>query len=953
MAAARRSSLLVERGVTRREAEVLAALAERSTNADIAARLYLSERTVESHVASLLRKLGARNRVELGDLARDVTAQDAAPTTRLPAPLELLVESSSFVGRSEELTHLRTLWDRAVGGSLLVGIVAGEAGMGKSRLVAELAAEVHRGGAQVMWGGCFEDVQTPYQPFVQAISADATALTDAELRRRTAGAGQHLAVIVPELASLTGPTIAQALDPGSVQAQVFNALHGYLVRSADVAPVLLVIEDVHWATGTTLGALRHIARMSGHAPALVLVTTRDQTPDVHAELALVLADLGRLASVGRVDLAGLPERDVAALLDSLGARVDPASVRADTGGNPLLVREVASAIGGTGSLPGLLARRYALLDPHDLAVLDVAAVIGHEFDADLLATAVRYPLPVVLESIERAEAAGIVTRAPGAPGQFSFVHALFRASRYDGIPDNRRAELHHQIVGALRERADDDRVLPELARHASMAASDGDGGETFGSLAGSAGLAERARRSLRDAGDRALALNDFAAASAAYEGALRLWPAADPERPAVLLGLGRAVFSAERRGSEVLAEARDGMLAAGDSAGAAEAEMMLGELEWIASRWDAASVHFDRAAAHVADQPATPQTARVIVDLAKFRLIAGDHQAARAHGARAVEMARTLGSPALEADVLATIGPSRVTDGDLGGIADLETAIALAERIDSPVVGRAYANLSYVRGIMGDLRENHRWRSKAREAAERFGLTDLARWADAHDTEYDFHVGRWDDALAGAEAFIAGAESSAHYLVTVCLRVRARVRLGRGNQIGALADAAAAVEFARGAGHPSNLLVALPFHARCLHECGRAADADASITEALKSAAGNEHLLEPIETAIVLVGLGRESEWSDVAARITFPSLRADVSVLIAGDRLERAADGLDELGYRSAGAYLRLTAARRLSAQGRRGAALGQLRRALAFHRGAGATAYVQQGERLLAAVG
>ena len=153
MAVEQRSSSLAQRGVTRREAEVLGALAERLTNAEIAERLYLSERTVESHVSSLLRKLGADNRVELGDVAKDVLAGVA--TTRpapLPAPLALLADAGPFVGRREELDQLRRTWHRAVEGRLLVGVVTGEAGVGKSRLVAEVAAEVYGAGASVALG---------------------------------------------------------------------------------------------------------------------------------------------------------------------------------------------------------------------------------------------------------------------------------------------------------------------------------------------------------------------------------------------------------------------------------------------------------------------------------------------------------------------------------------------------------------------------------------------------------------------------------------------------------------------------------------------------------------------------------------------------------------------------------------------------------------------------------
>ena len=385
-----RSSLLAQRRVTRREAEVLDALTERLSNAEIATRLYLSERTVESHVSSLLRKLEAGNRVELGDLAREARA-DRRPErpSPLPAPLALLADPAHFVGRDPDLAQLRRLWHRAEEGHLLVGLVAGEAGIGKTRLVAELAAQVHAAGNQVLLGSCFQDLRVPYEPFIQAISADIAIQSTAETRRRAAGSANRLAWLMPELGvpgHVSAPDVA--VDPASAQAELFAGLHGYLARAADTAPLLVVIEDVQWATTTTLGAIRHLARVSGHAPVLVVVTTRSGPPDLDADLDLFLADLRRLPAVHSVDLAGLSEPDVTALIDLLGGDRDASAVHAATGGNPLLVAE---AVGGPasrmGPLRALLTRRYALIDQDDLAVLDLAAVSGPEFDADLLSAA--------------------------------------------------------------------------------------------------------------------------------------------------------------------------------------------------------------------------------------------------------------------------------------------------------------------------------------------------------------------------------------------------------------------------------------------------------------------------------------------------------------------------------------------------------------------------------------
>ena len=152
-------------GVTAREAEVLAAVGERLTNAEIASRLFVSPRTVETHIAALLRKLGAANRRELAGIWQTSTRADVPRSQQaLPPALELLADPATYVGRSDERSQLRELWRRAEQGKLLVAVVLGEAGMGKSRIAAELALEVHADGGQVRLGSCLEESASRTSP---------------------------------------------------------------------------------------------------------------------------------------------------------------------------------------------------------------------------------------------------------------------------------------------------------------------------------------------------------------------------------------------------------------------------------------------------------------------------------------------------------------------------------------------------------------------------------------------------------------------------------------------------------------------------------------------------------------------------------------------------------------------------------------------------------------------
>ena len=191
-------------GLTRREAEVLETLGERLSNAEIAARLYVSVRTVESHVGSLMRKFGVTRRRELSEIWATSRPLAAPLESQLPPALQLLADPATFVGRGPEQTRLADAWRTAKQGRLLVALVVGEAGIGKSRIAAELAAKVNDDGGRVLLGSCFEDLGTPYEPFTHILEADAAGLSDRELRARAHGAEGALARVAPELAARLG-----------------------------------------------------------------------------------------------------------------------------------------------------------------------------------------------------------------------------------------------------------------------------------------------------------------------------------------------------------------------------------------------------------------------------------------------------------------------------------------------------------------------------------------------------------------------------------------------------------------------------------------------------------------------------------------------------------------------------------------------------------------------------
>ena len=203
---------------------------------------------------------------------------------------------------------------------------------------------------------------------------------------------------------------------------------------------------------------------ANRAPLLIVLTTRDTKPDLDANLAALLADLERSPSVRRLPLLGLGPDEVGQLVGATGEEAEAISV--ETGGNPLLATHMGSDPGHR-TLPAWLLRRDALLDDESRAVLDMAATFGAEFDADRLAAAHGAPLLRVLESLEAAEAAGLVAPHPARMALFTFVHALFRAHRYDQLPLRRRLELHARAAAALAD-ADGRRPRPVGARPARL-----------------------------------------------------------------------------------------------------------------------------------------------------------------------------------------------------------------------------------------------------------------------------------------------------------------------------------------------------------------------------------------------------------------------------------------------------------------------------------------------------
>ena len=410
--------------------------------------------------------------------------------------------SFPFVGREAEFDSLRRAWKETEAGERRVVLVSGEPGIGKTRLAAELARAAHQSGAVVLYGRCQEELGVPYHGFAEALRTYAAACSDEELRVQMGPLAGELTRLVPTLpdrvAGLPEPLPA---EPETERYRLFEAVAGLLAGISAVTPVLVVLDDLHWASAPDVALLRHLVGPAELGPVLLVATYRDTEIDDTHPLAPVLAFLGREPGVQRIRLSGVDEAAVAQLLEVPGEFHEAArqslsrAVHAETEGNPFFVTEVVrhivesgAALRPTGRLGArqllaalgvpegvreLVGRRLARLPKAARDILAIAAVMGREFDVSVLVAASPGGIDAVLQALERAEEARLVAAVGGRLDRYTFAHSLVRAALYDGLPVSRRARVHRRVAEALALRARDD-DLPDLARHFHAAGPAGD-----------------------------------------------------------------------------------------------------------------------------------------------------------------------------------------------------------------------------------------------------------------------------------------------------------------------------------------------------------------------------------------------------------------------------------------------------------------------------------------------
>jgi hypothetical protein len=698
-----------------------------------------------------------------------------------------------LVGRDAALAVLRATLDGAAGGRGEVALLAGEAGIGKTALAAELARQAAGAGARVLWGQCWQGEAVPaYWPWVQVLraateAAPAVALGDAA--RLLPGASD---------ADAAGAAAGPVEEPAAARFRLFDAVVRVLAALAARQPLLVVLDDLHWADEASLRLLQFAARHLARSPVLLLGTYRDlEAP----------ARLHELAGAGQVvALAGLDPAEVATLLEAVTGRRPSEALAAGvwrrTGGNPFFVRELArlqaaqpTPDGGPGPTPPVLdgirdtlERRLARLSQPCVEVLAVAAVAGPQIGVEVLTRVLPGRGPDLADLLEEAVRARVLT-APAVPlGPYLFTHDLFRETVYGGLPAAQRTGLHLAVGRALEElRAEGGGVhAAELAAHHLAAASAGATAAAaeavrWSALASREAVTRLAFEDARDHAERALAALDLVEPP---DPAARLELLGDLAEARALAGDGpgarathlEAAALARRLGHGAgLARAAVGVHALGAPTGSARDQQLalLGEAAALAGQRTpllarvlaclARELHHSWEEDNLARAPAVAAEAvamaRELEDPAtlSFALLALHDARWRPGSARervaVVEEMLALAAAAGDRELLAQARLLRavalVELGDRGGLADLEEHCRLADELGHATARwAALSRRAAAAGLAGRLEEARALGEEARQLGRRIGQPD----ADSVAASQLWELGRFDGRRSAAGA---------------------------------------------------------------------------------------------------------------------------------------------------------------------------------------------------------
>ena len=896
--------------------------------------------------------------------------------------------TTPLVGRGEEVDLLRDALrrcrsERAVQLVTLVGVP----GIGKSRLVWELMQAVERDPDFITWR---QGRSLPYGEGVtfwalgEMVKAQAGILdTDT-----AEAAGQKLRATVADmisdpveaawveehvraLAGLEGVTSTS----GNRYSEAAAAWRRFLEALADRHPLVLVFEDLHWADDALLDFIDHLADWSSDVSMLIVCTARPELLDRRGGWG------GGKRNALTVALSPLDDLDIARLISTL---LEEALLPAETqamllstaAGNPLYAEEYVRMLIDRGhlqhdrgrwrlsettelpvpeSVQGLIAARLDDLPADQKRLLQDASVLGKVVWLGALASMSgtdHYQVEAHLHALERREMLRRERRSSvAADTEYAFRHVLMRDVAYGQIPRVQRADKHQRAAAWIESlSADRGDVSDMLAHHYARALEYArDAGQPTEELE------LRARMALRDAGDRAIALNSLSAAQQHYYAALVLWPKDDPAWPELVIAAADAGLGMNRAQiNEWLIEARDSLEASGDLGNAAKAEMLNGFHHWNVGDSEASLAASSRAQSLIEQAEPSPTVAHVASRLAVNTMLRGQFEETIALCERALGIAEEFDLEDIRCHVLNTRGVARVTTrGDLGGLADMEASLEIADRI-SAVDGiiRGCKNLGSTLAELGDLRRAGELEQRGAEVARRFGIDFQVVWFETELGILACMNGDWDavdEAFARLDRWVA--QVGPHYMESAADTTRARIAAARGEG-NAQAYSAQALDFCRRSGEPQVLLPTLADAALITATSGdrdarrRVADLCDELADA-----GPDKVLWSSWSTVFALALALTDQPERLAVHDgKGPSRWATVTQLIIEGRYADAGDELGEIGSKPEQALARLLAARALIRHGNRAAGEVELQRAVEFWVGVRATRYLDIAEELMA---
>lgn len=692
----------------------------------------------------------------------------------------------TMIGRESQLQELEAYYHLARGGSGSVVFVAGEAGVGKTRLVREFAERVGAlAGTKVLEGRCYdEEPSVPYGPFVDAIRS---AMRDQGAGAVVEAAGPvtaDLAKILPEVEALAPPT-ALAADPQNEKRRLFEAIYRALRPESVGDCRVLILEDLHWSDPTSQELVRFLARTVERDRFIVLATYR--TEEVHRRhpLAHLLAELTRERRHREVRLFPLSRQEVRSMLNATlkgplpGRFADALYDR--TAGNPFFVEEALRSLIEGDRLDTLLQQaqqgkrivnelempasvgdsilgRISDLDGTTVQVLDYAAVIGRRFDFDLLLKLSGLDETELLRSIQLlVERQLVVEESAGEEDRYSFRHALTREAVYNDLLGRVRRMKHREVLLAIEESraTGPEEVIDQLAYHSLQARE-----------------LSKAANYARLAGDRAARIHAYREAVAHYEVALELAQDEDAMARAELLEkLGEVSFPLGDTAlySRYYQEAQKLYEQAGNRLKVGDIYRWLAETSWQAGDTKAAFENIRAALAVLEGEPPGRELAMAYSELAAFHILSSRPRESLEWGEKALRLAQELGDEGVQAYSMNWVGCSLVELGEPGrGIESLERSLEMAKRsgMSSHAI-RAYSNLGVMLCILGDfaraaevLQGGSKFADEAGWESGRGKLTgnlgraemELGHWNRAHEL-FDWTIRSGDTGYTAARLF--------------------------------------------------------------------------------------------------------------------------------------------------------------------------------------------------------